>query len=235
MNLVLHHHETRPAAAPAPRPSLRAQGGRVEDALVHALAHLETGIVLLDRQARVLFATAPARRILDARRLVCAADGKLRAGSPKATADLRHAVAGGPRRRSVLIAAEGDDDPLLARLVPLARASDPDGCGPVAALFLPELRDASPSLADLQLRFGLTPAEACCAREMLRGEGIGAYARRAGISHATARTHLKHVFEKTGARRQAQLVSRLLAETPARAAADDDAPPGAENDGSGAR
>lgn len=232
MNLVLHPQETLPAAT---RPHLRAPEGGVEDALVHALAHLETGIVLLDRLARVLFATAPARRILDERRLVCAADGKLRAGSPKATADLRHALADGPRRRSVLIAAEGGDDPLLARLVPLAtRASDLDGCGPVAALFLPELRDASPSLADLQLRFGLTPAEACCAREMLRGEGIGAYARRAGISHATARTHLKHVFEKTGARRQAQLVSRLLAETPARAAAAD-APPEAEGDASGAR
>ncbi|MCW6506777.1 helix-turn-helix transcriptional regulator [Lichenifustis flavocetrariae] len=58
--------------------------------------------------------------------------------------------------------------------------------------------------------FGLTPAEARLAYEMAHGDGLGACARRLGITPNTARTHLKHVFEKTGTRRQAELLRLLL-------------------------
>jgi len=40
-------------------------------------------------------------------------------------------------------------------------------------------------------------------------------ASRLGISLATARTHLAHVFDKTGTRRQAELVRLLLRSQPA--------------------
>jgi DNA-binding CsgD family transcriptional regulator len=41
------------------------------------------------------------------------------------------------------------------------------------------------------------------------GDGIQACADRLGITRATARTHLAHIFRKTGTNRQAELV-RLL-------------------------
>jgi DNA-binding CsgD family transcriptional regulator len=63
--------------------------------------------------------------------------------------------------------------------------------------------------------FGLTPAEAAVAVEVLEADGLQAAAGRLGISLATARTHLAHVFDKTRTRRQGELVRLLLQSRPA--------------------
>ena len=44
---------------------------------------------------------------------------------------------------------------------------------------------------------------------MANGEGVPALAASLGISPGTARLHLHRVFEKTGARRQAELAAVL--------------------------
>jgi DNA-binding CsgD family transcriptional regulator len=46
--------------------------------------------------------------------------------------------------------------------------------------------------------------------EMVWGEGLQASADVLGISLTTARTHLPHVFKKTGSRRQAELERLIL-------------------------
>jgi DNA-binding CsgD family transcriptional regulator len=66
----------------------------------------------------------------------------------------------------------------------------------------------------LQRRFRLTLAEAEFALEIIKGDGRAAAARRSNISVGTARTHLEHIFEKTGVRRQAELVHLLLSDHP---------------------
>jgi DNA-binding CsgD family transcriptional regulator len=58
--------------------------------------------------------------------------------------------------------------------------------------------------------FGLTRAEAAVAVEILEADGLQAVVDRLGVSLATARTPLAHVFDKTGTRRQAELVRLLL-------------------------
>jgi DNA-binding CsgD family transcriptional regulator len=62
----------------------------------------------------------------------------------------------------------------------------------------------------LRSEFGLTAAEAELALEIMRGDGREAAAARLGITVATVRTHLLHIFEKTGVHRQAELVRLLL-------------------------
>jgi DNA-binding CsgD family transcriptional regulator len=62
----------------------------------------------------------------------------------------------------------------------------------------------------LQRRFGLTSAESSFALEIIKGDGRAAAAARSNITVGTARTHLGHIFEKTGVRRQAELVRLLL-------------------------
>ena len=62
----------------------------------------------------------------------------------------------------------------------------------------------------LRRRFGLTPAEADVAMEIAQGDGREAAAARLGIAVSTARMHLTRIFEKTGARRQAELVRVIL-------------------------
>ena len=59
-------------------------------------------------------------------------------------------------------------------------------------------------------QFGLTAAEAVFAAEISRGDGLQAVAERLAIAPTTARTHLTRIFEKTGTRRQAELVRLLM-------------------------
>ncbi len=69
-------------------------------------------------------------------------------------------------------------------------------------------RPARPDL--LRLTFGLTRAEAALALRLLAGHGLPSAAAELGVSHSTARTHLRAIFRKTGTNRQAEL-ARLLA------------------------
>lgn len=57
---------------------------------------------------------------------------------------------------------------------------------------------------------GLTPTEAQAAVAIASGKTLAEFSEARGCSEETARTHLKRVLEKTGARRQAQLVHLLV-------------------------
>jgi DNA-binding CsgD family transcriptional regulator len=71
-------------------------------------------------------------------------------------------------------------------------------------------RQGARSLAAFAEHFGLTPAQAALAHELIAGDGVEAAAGRLGLSRATVRTHLVRLFQKTGTRRQAELVRLML-------------------------
>jgi len=82
---------------------------------------------------------------------------------------------------------------------------------PAALLFVADLaRRQAEQLDRFRRRHALTPAEARFVAEIAKGDGLKAAGQRLGITLGTARTHLTHVFEKTGTRRQAELVGLLL-------------------------
>ena len=62
--------------------------------------------------------------------------------------------------------------------------------------------------------YGLTDAEADVAFLVLGGARIKEIARHRGVSLNTVRTHLKHIFDKTNAQSQADLVRVLLSGAP---------------------
>jgi DNA-binding CsgD family transcriptional regulator len=62
----------------------------------------------------------------------------------------------------------------------------------------------------LEDAYGLTPTEARVALSIAAGGALGDAARRLGISHNTAKTHLHRIFAKTDTHRQAEL-ARLIA------------------------
>jgi DNA-binding CsgD family transcriptional regulator len=62
----------------------------------------------------------------------------------------------------------------------------------------------------LALKLGLTKAEATFAGLLTSGLSVGQICGRLRIRESTARTHLRHLYQKTDTRRQAELVSRLL-------------------------
>jgi DNA-binding CsgD family transcriptional regulator len=61
----------------------------------------------------------------------------------------------------------------------------------------------------LQATYGLTASEARLTVRMLAGQSLREASRALNIQYETARTRLKFIFQKTGARRQAELVILL--------------------------
>lgn len=59
--------------------------------------------------------------------------------------------------------------------------------------------------------FGLTPAEAQLAVALSQGRSLSEYASHRGVSVGTVRVQMKRILDKTGSRRQADLVGKLYA------------------------
>jgi DNA-binding CsgD family transcriptional regulator len=66
----------------------------------------------------------------------------------------------------------------------------------------------------LRCHFGLTPAEARLALQLVAGETLRAAAVKLSITYETARTELKNIFNKTGTCRQAELVIVIVTALP---------------------
>jgi DNA-binding CsgD family transcriptional regulator len=188
------------------------------------LNRLLQGVLLVDGGARVIFANRAAERMLRAGSgLFLGRDG-LRAETPGETRLLRRIIADCAEPRDELGGAGGrlrlsrkDRAPLTVLVIPHhARFAWIDVARPRAILFITDPEEAAVVRREnLRRDFGLTPAEAGFTREVLKADGLQAAADRLGISLTTARTHLAHVFDKTGTRRQAELVRLILQSQPA--------------------
>jgi DNA-binding CsgD family transcriptional regulator len=202
----------------------------VPEVSAEILNRLLQGVILLDGEGRVIFANRAAEDILRAGHgLILERDG-LRAEIPGETRTLRRILAdcaaprpglGGAGERLRLSRAHGL--PLTVLVVPhRSRFGWIDVVRPRAILFITD-PEANAAVSQQALRedFGLTPGEAAVAVEILEADGLQAAARRLGISLATAHTHLAHVFDKTGTRRQAELVRLILQSRPAVREVDD--------------
>ncbi len=64
-------------------------------------------------------------------------------------------------------------------------------------------------VAALTTHHRLTPMEGRVLAQLAQGLGVADIAAASGVTVHTVRTHLKHLFEKTGASRQSDLI-RLL-------------------------
>lgn len=112
---------------------------------------------------------------------------------------------------SIPIAANEIDPALVVHLVPVQRSAQDVFIGASHIIIVtPVMAPAAPLTNLLAGLFDLTPAEAAVARGIASGDSIPSFAKRNGVSSETVRTQLRAVFEKTGTRRQADLV-RLLA------------------------
>ena len=180
-------------------------------------------LFLLAPDSTVLDLTGPARAMLTCRTVLRLERGRLTCLSARNTARLQKLIAklalepNGMGAASLALQRGDEAQPALATLtalvgwwpehdlasanVVLAQIAEPDTCMPIR-------------LRDLQALFGLTPAEARVACATLDGCGLSAVAQRLGIRVTTARTHLQHVFEKTGTTRQSKLVRLLLSYGP---------------------
>lgn len=119
--------------------------------------------------------------------------------------------AASPSVRSIPVPADGGSAPLVLHLLPIRGAAH-DVFTRAAFLLVVNAfgaQAAVPSLPLLHGLFDLTPKEARLAAALASGQALQEAAAQNGIQYSTARTHLEHIFQKTGVRQQTQLVLLL--------------------------
>lgn len=103
-----------------------------------------------------------------------------------------------------------DKRPIVIQMQPVPPAARSPFLGARAILLIRDLEgNATFDQNILVTTFELTPAQARLAAILARGDSVEEAAQATGISIATARNHLKAIFQKTGTHRQAELVALL--------------------------
>jgi DNA-binding CsgD family transcriptional regulator len=185
-----------------------------------AVDGIEVGLLIVDHDARIQFANGPAERLLKQDNGIQRRDGRLRAAFPRDSDGLRHAILGAVDTAAgkaidsggVIPIHRAGIEPLLALVSPLLPAKPGLGTTAPAALVLvsdPAAR-VRPREIDLAQHYGLTPAEAMLLAALVDGERLANFADRKGIATATAKTQLQRVFDKTGVKRQSELIRLVL-------------------------
>jgi DNA-binding CsgD family transcriptional regulator len=186
---------------------------------------LQQGFLLVDAEARPLFVNRAARALLDSRDGLRLEAGALSASDADGRRALRGLIKSCAGDASAVTGSGGDVAlPRGAERLPLDVVVTPVKQEAATAIIPwtfsqravaivlvsdPE-REIQARVEGLRQRFGFTPAEAAFALEIVKGDGRQAAADRLGITVGTARSHLSSIFDKTGSRRQAELVRLLL-------------------------
>lgn len=193
-----------------------AQDGAGGGVSTHLLEQMATGAMLVDGNCRLAFANKAAESFFLRGGGLELRNGRLFANSTAENAALEaligQCVRGGlGDSGGELDLRTGDRDRRTLLVIPL-RQSTPVlvPSMPVAILFEAVDHSDEATRARLRLHYGLTPAEAAFALEIAKGDGKRAAAARRGISYSTARTHLSHIFDKTGVNRQGELVRLIV-------------------------
>jgi DNA-binding CsgD family transcriptional regulator len=195
-------------------------GATAEAVLGTVLRQSGASLLLVDSHLRVRFMSPEADRLLRTRTDLCVRNERLTA-LPSVHERLRALVNAATGNGMTIRGRQGGiltipgfshDAPTLSVAVgPVDERDRPFGMvGPVAMVLLsvPDLGRA-PQEDSLRALFDLTQAEARLVTALCAGETLAGYAAAVGTSLNTVKTHLKHVFDKTGETRQADLVRRI--------------------------
>jgi DNA-binding CsgD family transcriptional regulator len=186
------------------------------DVIVDTLGFLDCGWAILDRRLKVLHLNARIREFIGKGLIIV--DRQLssfcRADQERLTNYLRSIFCGSlsatgadptfvhlPRR---------DQLPLIVRAHCVSRSlpdENPDALG-IVLVTDPE-HSPFPKQSLLQVALGLSNSEARIAAALINGVSLVQAADRVGVSHETARSHLKSIFAKTNTNRQGELIVLL--------------------------
>jgi DNA-binding CsgD family transcriptional regulator len=143
------------------------------------------------------------------------AQGVLQATAPSAASELRAALDHAARNEAgigktglAIRLTKPDAPPILAHVLPLTGSDFRTRLQPaaVAAVFIGAPPDAQEGADAVAAAFGLTPAETRLLANLFGGRTLMETAATLGITRPTAKTHLEHIFLKTGVTRQAELM-----------------------------
>ncbi|UFZ05232.1 LuxR C-terminal-related transcriptional regulator [Bradyrhizobium ontarionense] len=190
-------------------------------AFAEALERMACGIGLVDRLGRLVHANAAGRQLLEAGEPLFTRDGRLAARDGRTDQVLQDLIArsgagdaavdnGGT---AILMTAQ-DGSHHVARVLPLTsrgRRATRQMSDPSAAIFMRRtVLDPAQSPELIAKAYRLTPTELRVLLGIVEVGGVPEVAGLLGVAETTIKTHLRRVFTKTGAARQADLV-RIVA------------------------
>lgn len=180
---------------------------------------LRVGVVTLGPGREVHAANVAAARFLDTSGIVWTdALGCFRCVSPAVTEALEAALRDWHRRdpappaRSILVPRDGRLPFRITVIAPLGTDADAFFRGPRCTVLLedPE-RDLGGATDEFAALHGLTRSERRLLAGLVDGRTVEEIAAESAISPHTARTQLKRIFARTGARRQSDLIRAVYA------------------------
>jgi len=185
--------------------------------LADTLDGLTAGMFLVDQTGRIVHANASGHVMVGEGEFVRASRGRLVATDPQANQALQEifgAAACGDEAVGIkgisvpLHVPEGGDH--VAHVLPLTagmRRKAEASYSAVAAVFVRRVALDVPSpLETVAKRHRLTPSELRVLLAIVEVGGAPEVAEALGVSETTVKTHLRHIFDKTGTSRQAELV-----------------------------
>jgi DNA-binding CsgD family transcriptional regulator/PAS domain-containing protein len=182
-----------------------------------ALDGLSAGMLFVDSSGRITHANAAGRAMIAEGDVLRASLGRLLANDPDVNRALRDTflaaatgdAAIGDRGVAVPLVAR-DGERYVAHVLPLssgARRGAGVSYAAAAALFVQKAALATHSPPEVIAKaYRLTPMEVRVLLAIVEVGGVPQVAEVLGIGESTVKTHLKRLYEKTGARRQADLV-----------------------------
>ena len=191
------------------------------DVAFRALDQLPWGVMFVDKHRKRLTTNRHARELLIAGDGLTARDNTLRAELADETARLDRLLSDaldrsgrGGASGTLSITRPSGAPALNVVVVPLHIKTERFAeQGPIAAIFVtdPDMPlHSSNQQQQLRELYSLTPGEARFAAWLLQGKPVDEAAAAMGITVNTARAYLKRIYQKTGVRRQPELMRLLL-------------------------
>jgi DNA-binding CsgD family transcriptional regulator len=185
------------------------------DVLADTLDLLADAILLVREDGLVVHANAAGRSMLDKGAPFFSMQGRLSTRDSKASAALASTLVAAGRREtsgsaSATLALSAKGTRYLAHVVPLTtglRQHAAGGSRAAAAVFVREATMARPSAPEIIASVhSLTPTELRVLLAIVDSGGIRETAEALGLADTTVKSHLAHIYAKTGSARQADLV-----------------------------
>ena len=178
---------------------------------------LAAALFLVDGRAAIVYANSRGRAVLDDGDLVARNRATLTLNDSEANRTLREVIAeaesgdAAVATRGIAVAMKSlSGERHVAHLMPLtsgARLAAGLSHAAVAAVFIRKASvDLPLPIEAIAREHHLTDAEIRVLYSLMEASGVPAMAAMLGVSDDTVKTHLRHIFDKTGARNQVDLV-----------------------------
>jgi integral membrane sensor domain MASE1/DNA-binding NarL/FixJ family response regulator len=201
----------------------RQRAEEQQEALEATLNALSSAVYLTDRHGRIIHMNRAAERQVSASNAIRVENNHLVPVDRRARLTLARAIdqatadeADLPTSAFTLALPEQDKPGLIAAILPLAYSDRQNLCGNLtAAIFVQDPTAMAPSTGEAFAKLhGLTASELRVLLAMVPGLSVKEAAKMLGIGETTAKTHLQHIYSKTGTSKQTELMHLFMSCTP---------------------